>query len=179
MALIRWEPVTELNTIQNEMNRLFNTFFDQPAPPAAAAHRQAVDPCDGPRRDHRPLRSPRRPSRPVRRRRQRPARGQRAHHLRRAQNPTRTTRRGLLPNRARVRQLRPLPNPPRRRRPRRRASPFRPRRARDPNPQTRTEKAPTGPDRPRHPPNRRHQDIESTYTADPQVNSGDPVPAPA
>jgi HSP20 family protein len=34
MALIRWEPVTELNTIQNEMNRLFNTFFDQPAPTA-------------------------------------------------------------------------------------------------------------------------------------------------
>jgi HSP20 family protein len=32
MALIRWEPVTELNTIQNEMNRLFNTFFDQGAP---------------------------------------------------------------------------------------------------------------------------------------------------
>ena len=31
MALIRWEPVAELNTIQNEMNRLFNTFFDQPA----------------------------------------------------------------------------------------------------------------------------------------------------
>jgi HSP20 family protein len=31
MALIRWEPIGELNTIQNEMNRLFNTFFDQPA----------------------------------------------------------------------------------------------------------------------------------------------------
>jgi HSP20 family protein len=31
MALIRWEPVSELNTIQNEMNRLFNNFFDQPA----------------------------------------------------------------------------------------------------------------------------------------------------
>jgi HSP20 family protein len=30
MALIHWEPVTELNTIQNEMNRLFNTFFDEP-----------------------------------------------------------------------------------------------------------------------------------------------------
>ena len=28
MALIRWEPVAELNTIQNEMNRLFNNFFD-------------------------------------------------------------------------------------------------------------------------------------------------------
>jgi HSP20 family protein len=32
MALIRWEPVAELNSIQNEMNRLFNTFFEQPAP---------------------------------------------------------------------------------------------------------------------------------------------------
>ena len=32
MALIRWEPIGELNTLQNEMNRLFNTFFDQPAP---------------------------------------------------------------------------------------------------------------------------------------------------
>jgi HSP20 family protein len=31
MALIRWEPVAELNTIHNEMNRLFNTFFEQPA----------------------------------------------------------------------------------------------------------------------------------------------------
>ena len=32
MALIRWEPVAELNTIQNEMNRLFNTFFDPSTP---------------------------------------------------------------------------------------------------------------------------------------------------
>ena len=31
MALIRWEPVRELQTMQNEMNRLFNTFFDAPA----------------------------------------------------------------------------------------------------------------------------------------------------
>jgi HSP20 family protein len=30
MALIRWEPVRELQTMQNEMNRLFNTFFDSP-----------------------------------------------------------------------------------------------------------------------------------------------------
>jgi len=36
MALIRWEPVRELNTIQNEMNRLFNTFFDAPAPASGA-----------------------------------------------------------------------------------------------------------------------------------------------
>ena len=30
MALIRWEPVRELNTLQSEMNRLFNTLFDAP-----------------------------------------------------------------------------------------------------------------------------------------------------
>lgn len=30
MALIRWEPAAELNTIQNEMNRLFNSLFDTP-----------------------------------------------------------------------------------------------------------------------------------------------------
>jgi len=30
MALIRWEPVRELGTIQTEMNRLFNSFFDTP-----------------------------------------------------------------------------------------------------------------------------------------------------
>ncbi len=32
MALIRWEPVRELNSLQTEMNRLFTTFFDAPAP---------------------------------------------------------------------------------------------------------------------------------------------------
>jgi HSP20 family protein len=32
MALIRWEPVRELNTIQSEMNRLFNTFFETSSP---------------------------------------------------------------------------------------------------------------------------------------------------
>jgi HSP20 family protein len=32
MAMIRWEPVRELQTVQNEMNRLFNTFFDTPGP---------------------------------------------------------------------------------------------------------------------------------------------------
>jgi HSP20 family protein len=37
MALIRWEPVRELNTLQSEMNRLFNTLFDSPVPNGAAA----------------------------------------------------------------------------------------------------------------------------------------------
>jgi HSP20 family protein len=32
MAMIRWEPIAELSTIQNEMNRLFSTFSDQPLP---------------------------------------------------------------------------------------------------------------------------------------------------
>jgi HSP20 family protein len=31
MALIRWEPAAELNSIQTEMNRLFNSLFDTPA----------------------------------------------------------------------------------------------------------------------------------------------------
>ncbi len=39
MALIRWEPVRELNTIQSEMNRLFNTLFDSPAPANGMARR--------------------------------------------------------------------------------------------------------------------------------------------
>jgi HSP20 family protein len=29
MALVRWEPMRELTTLQSEMNRLFNTFFDE------------------------------------------------------------------------------------------------------------------------------------------------------
>jgi HSP20 family protein len=36
MALIRWEPAREVNSLQSEMNRLFNTFFgDSPAGEAA------------------------------------------------------------------------------------------------------------------------------------------------
>src|SRR3954452_3934230 len=30
MALVRWEPVRELSSLQSGMNRLFNTFFDTP-----------------------------------------------------------------------------------------------------------------------------------------------------
>jgi HSP20 family protein len=30
MALIRWEPAREINSLQQEMNRLFNTFFETP-----------------------------------------------------------------------------------------------------------------------------------------------------
>src|SRR5438034_5514386 len=30
MAIVRWEPFREFSTLQNEMNRLFNTVFDTP-----------------------------------------------------------------------------------------------------------------------------------------------------
>jgi HSP20 family protein len=30
MALVRWEPLREIGSVQNEINRLFNTFFDTP-----------------------------------------------------------------------------------------------------------------------------------------------------
>ena len=32
MAIVRWEPLREFSTLQNEMNRLFNTVFDAPTP---------------------------------------------------------------------------------------------------------------------------------------------------
>jgi HSP20 family protein len=32
MTIVRWEPLREFTTLQNEMNRLFNTVFDTPAP---------------------------------------------------------------------------------------------------------------------------------------------------
>jgi HSP20 family protein len=34
MAIVRWEPLREFSTLQNEMNRLFNTVFDAPAAPS-------------------------------------------------------------------------------------------------------------------------------------------------
>lgn len=34
MALIRWEPAAELNSIQSEMNRLFTSLFDSPTRPS-------------------------------------------------------------------------------------------------------------------------------------------------
>jgi HSP20 family protein len=39
MTIVRWEPLRELGTLQNEMNRLFNTVFDAPAPGNGTARR--------------------------------------------------------------------------------------------------------------------------------------------
>jgi len=46
MALIRWEPAAELGTIQNEMNRLFNSLFDNPVRAQAGDARQWIPPMD-------------------------------------------------------------------------------------------------------------------------------------
>jgi HSP20 family protein len=46
MALIRWEPARELGTIQNEMNRLFNTFFDGPSPATSGVYRRWIPAMD-------------------------------------------------------------------------------------------------------------------------------------
>ena len=43
MALVRWEPV-RINSLQSEMNRLFNTFFDTPTPAPAPVRRAASIP---------------------------------------------------------------------------------------------------------------------------------------
>ena len=46
MALVRWEPVRELGTIQSEMNRLFNSFFDTPTHSNGATLRRWVPAMD-------------------------------------------------------------------------------------------------------------------------------------
>jgi HSP20 family protein len=35
MALVRWDPIREIDSLQGEMNRLFSTFFDTPTNSAA------------------------------------------------------------------------------------------------------------------------------------------------
>jgi HSP20 family protein len=48
MALLRWEPIGELHSIQTEMNRLFNTVFDPSAQAAGGnpATRRWIPPMD-------------------------------------------------------------------------------------------------------------------------------------
>lgn len=46
MAIIRWEPARELQSVQSEMNRLFNTLFESPAPAANGASRRWIPAMD-------------------------------------------------------------------------------------------------------------------------------------
>jgi HSP20 family protein len=39
MTIVRWEPLRELGSLQNEMNRLFNTVFDTPQPGGSTMRR--------------------------------------------------------------------------------------------------------------------------------------------
>ena len=46
MALIRWEPAREINSLQQEMNRLFGSFFDTPTPSAGNGPRRWIPAMD-------------------------------------------------------------------------------------------------------------------------------------
>ena len=46
MTIVRWEPLRELTTLQNEMNRLFNTAFDAPASGGGAGLRRWMPAMD-------------------------------------------------------------------------------------------------------------------------------------
>ena len=43
MTIVRWEPLRELNSLQSEMNRLFNTAFDGSSGPAGRRWVPAMD----------------------------------------------------------------------------------------------------------------------------------------
>src|SRR3954453_15097440 len=46
MTIVRWEPLRELNSLQSEMNRLFNTAFDAPAAGSGPVLRRWVPQMD-------------------------------------------------------------------------------------------------------------------------------------
>jgi HSP20 family protein len=46
MALIRWEPARELHSVQSEINRLFNTLFETPAPSQSGVPRRWIPAMD-------------------------------------------------------------------------------------------------------------------------------------
>ena len=46
MTIVRWEPLRELNSLQSEMNRLFNTAFDAPSGVSGPVTRRWVPAMD-------------------------------------------------------------------------------------------------------------------------------------
>ena len=46
MAIVRWEPLRELTTLQNEMNRLFSSAFDTPSGGTGSALRRWMPAMD-------------------------------------------------------------------------------------------------------------------------------------
>src|SRR5437660_11291829 len=58
MALIRWEPARELQSVQQELNRLFGTFFDSPTGAGNGGSRRWIPAMDlVEERDHYVLRA--------------------------------------------------------------------------------------------------------------------------
>lgn len=139
MALIRWEPIGELNTIQNEMNRLFNTFFD--GSPATGATRRWIPPMDlVESSDEFVVRAdlPGLSEGDI----NIEVEGKRPDGLGRARRRARRQRRRLPPARASLRRVLPLADPPRGRRRGAHRGGLRPRRAQHPHPQARGAQAP-------------------------------------
>jgi HSP20 family protein len=46
MTIARWEPLRDLNSLQSDMNRLFNTVFDAPSGSSGSALRRWIPPMD-------------------------------------------------------------------------------------------------------------------------------------
>ncbi len=46
MAIIRWEPARELQSVQSEINRLFNTLFESPTPTGNGSTRRWIPAMD-------------------------------------------------------------------------------------------------------------------------------------
>ena len=46
MAVVRWEPVREVHSLQQEMNRLFGSFFDTPGQAADGARQRWIPAMD-------------------------------------------------------------------------------------------------------------------------------------
>jgi hypothetical protein len=124
MALIRFEPARELASLQGEMNQLFSSFFGDTAPAGGNGSGRS----GGGRHLDR-------------------ARGQRPHDLRRAQARGEDREGGLLPDRARLRQVRAFADAPRGRRRGCGQGRLPQRRARGRDPQARAAQAPQGGDR--------------------------------
>ena len=138
MAIVRWEPLREISSLQNEMNRLFNTVFDAPQQGGNGGNqvRRWVPAMDLVETDaHFVLRADL-PGLTRGGRRDR-ARGQRPDPLGRAQGRARGEAGGLLPRRARLRPLLALPHAAQGHRPRGRDRLVHQRRARGPDPQAR------------------------------------------
>ena len=135
MAIVRWEPLRELSTLQNEMNRLFGTVFDTPANGPATMRRwmPAMDLIET--EDHFVLRA------------DLPGLGEEDVNIevedrvltvsgeRKAEHEV--SKEGYHRRRARVRLVQPLADAARGRRRRGRHGELRPRRARGPHPEAR------------------------------------------